>query len=67
MTPARKAALQWLHDQGEVARLDHAFCTPAMLRQMDRDEQVQFRTKRPWGVIWSLTDKGRRDLHEAGK
>ena len=65
MTRARKKALQWLHDQGEVKRLDHQFCTPAMLGLMERDGQAKWRSVSPWGVLWSLTDKGRQDLHEA--
>jgi hypothetical protein len=72
MTPARKAALQWFMDRGEVTGgewADAAPCSFEMKRRMLVDGQLEYR----WGkirehrVILSLTDKGRRDLHEAGR
>ena len=63
MTPARKAALQWFHDRGEVERFDARSPSIEMRRAMVRDGQLQWR--QPGNPLWSLTDKGRRDLHKA--
>ena len=60
-TPARKAALQWFHDRGEVKGIRGAPFGPEMLRLMEKDGQVECR--QPGNPIWSLTDKGRRALH----
>ena len=66
MSPKRIAALQWFFERGEVAWFDVSAPTDAMRRAMMRDGQVQSRSQgnlRP--LLFSLTDKGRRDLHEA--
>lgn len=65
MTPARKAALQWFHDRGEVRSIREAPFGPEMLMRMERDGQVQWR--QPSKPIWSLTDLGRRMLHGDSK
>jgi hypothetical protein len=65
MTPARKAALEWFYDRGAVpAPYSSHEGRPSdpMFQRMLRSEQV---TMTPEG--WTLTDKGRRDLHEAGR
>jgi hypothetical protein len=64
MTPARKAALQWFYDRGAVpAPLGREGApTVYLFSLMKRDMQV---CQTPEG--WTLTDKGRRDLHEAGR
>jgi hypothetical protein len=63
MTPARKAALQWFHDRGEVRGYDLWKCDDApsgmMVKRMQDDGQLQ----RISGKGFSLTDKGRRMLH----
>lgn len=67
MTPARKAALQWFHDRGEVTPYKwastHGAPSRRMVEMMTRDNQLVSRN----GLFMSLTDKGRRDLHEAGE
>ncbi|WP_420013943.1 hypothetical protein [Tateyamaria sp.] len=69
MTPKRKAALQWMHDQGEVSSreaVEHLSWT--MILRMDSDDQMKSRkVDDRLYQLFSLTDKGRRDLHEAGK
>ena len=64
MTPARKAALQWFHDKGEVDLSKHPQGRPtgSMIWAMLREEQLQWRSGSP-NPVWSLTDKGRRMLH----
>ncbi len=72
MTPKRKAALQWFHDQGEI------LCSQAhdskdgpstrLIRLMLDDMQLlAFQKGRGRNrVYWfTLTDMGRRELHEA--
>lgn len=61
MTFARKAALQWIHDRGEVTGFRDAPFAAAMVMLMERDGQVQW--SNPGKPVWSLTDKGRRMLH----
>ncbi len=64
MTPARKKALQWIHDRGEVRSIREAPITAQMLLMMERDGQVQWRSVSPWrSHLLSLTDKGRRILN----
>lgn len=67
MTPKRKAALQWFYDRGEtrLSRLNEGQPSGSMILAMQRDGQLQWRAR--GAPIWSLTDKGRRDLHEAGQ
>ena len=71
MTPARKAALQWFHDRGEVslmvAQTASGGTTSDMRKKMMRDGQLERRRSRLHGWVYTLTDKGRRDLHEAGR
>jgi len=69
MTPARKRALQWVHDQGEAQWFpigDKNAPSRAMRKRMVRDGQLTSYAKAPDLIVWwRLTDKGRRDLHEA--
>ncbi len=71
MTPNRKVALQWFHDQGEIACLeahnrDDAPDTTFILRMLT-DRQLQA-TEHGFGTSkemrFSLTDAGRLALHE---
>ena len=65
MTPARKSALQWFHDRGEIALHEHRKDAPptgSMILAMMREGQLQWRSGSP-DPLWSLTDKGRRMLH----
>ena len=65
-TPARKAALQWFHDRGEVAwfRLDEKPPSSVMRTRLLRDGLIDARRQGDWKpMLWSLTDKGRRALH----
>ncbi len=61
-SPKRQAALQFIYDRGavlkELARPDAP--SADMLRRMREDEQAKCTDEG-----WTLTDKGRRDLHEA--
>lgn len=61
MTPARKRALQWFHDRGEVRGLWDYDGAPSavMVSKMRQDGQL---IGGP-GRAYSLTDKGRRALH----
>ena len=61
VTSARKAALAWFHERGEVSSFRGAPFGPEMLMRMEREGQVDWR--QPGKPIWSLTDKGRRMLH----
>ncbi len=71
MTPARIKALQWLHDRGETQDLAsnpiEGMPTWRMIRRMLSEGQAEgivcYRQRKP--TIHRLTDKGRRDLHEA--
>ena len=66
MTPARKAALQWFHDRGEVAWFAAAENPPSdiMRRRLLGDGLIAKRSQGNWKpILWSLTDKGRRALH----
>ena len=66
MTPARKAALQWFHDRGEVAwfRRDENPPSSVMRTRLLRDGLIDARRQGDWKpMLWSLTDKGRRALH----
>ena len=70
MTRKRIAALQWFYDRGEVSGGDFdipSAPSPAMVGGMLKDEQLEtFVSISKSGVIqYRLTDKGRRDLHEA--
>lgn len=65
MTPKRKQALQWFHDQGEIeCRKAHkeAPFTIHMTRRMLHDLQIRADDRRG---IWyfTVTDKGRRMLN----
>ena len=64
-TKARIAALQWFHDRGEIQLAEGHPFTSNMIALMMRDGQLQWHN--PGNPIWSLTDKGRQDLHEATK
>lgn len=66
MTPARRKALQWFHDRGEV----QSYCwghsdapSVEMIRRMVDDGQIGRRDISLWNRIYTLTDKGRRMLH----
>ena len=65
-TKARIAALQWFHDRGDVDPPLHVlqpeWLTERMLRSLIRKGQLGITNSG-----WSLTDKGRQDLHEATK
>ena len=70
MTPARKAALQWFHDRGEVKwfRYDEVPPTDLMRKRMLADGQLEKISQGDWKpYIWRLTDKGRRMLHGDAK
>ena len=68
MTPKRKAALQWFHDRGEIGWFDATSPSNKMRKAMMADGQLQKRVGNSIPlVMYSLTDKGRRDLHEAGR
>lgn len=60
MTPARKAALQWFHDRGEVEEFKDIDPPPtySMMRAMIKSGQLVER-----GRGLTLTDAGRRALH----
>lgn len=62
----RIAALQWFHDRGEVSSPLYEGSPPTerMMDAMKRDEQLD-ELRLSGRYVWSLTDKGRRDLHEA--
>lgn len=62
-TKARIAALQWFHDRGKVRSFDRNAPSSAMCERMVKDGQLAVSGR--W--VWSLTDKGRQDLHEATK
>ena len=69
MTPARKAALQWFFDLGEVGpseMADPSAPTYAMHQRMAAHGQIEgfFGATE---IKFRLTDKGRRDLHEAAE
>ena len=61
MTPARKAALQWFHDRGEVREVWSENDAPSdvMVRMMLADETLRWTARNGY----FLTDKGRRALH----
>jgi len=66
MTPARKYALQWFHDRGEVGwfKLSENPPSDAMKKRMINDDQLEKRNNgnmRP--ITFVLTDKGRRALN----
>ncbi len=66
MTPARKAALQWFHDRGEVGWFHIADSPPSsgMRKRLLTEGLVQERRQGDWKpILFSLTDKGRRALH----
>ena len=65
MTPARKAALQWFHDRGEVSSYYSSENAPSdiMVARMQADGQLQHKIGKYRRKIFSLTDKGRRMLH----
>ena len=61
MTPARKAALQWFHDRGEIK---HPWDQPGspsyrIIMIMVQEAQIDWTAKGGY----ALTDKGRRMLH----
>ncbi len=66
MTPARRKALQWFYDRGEVAwfRFDEYPPSQQMCRAMIASGQLQKTSQDNFGpIVYSLTDKGRRALH----
>jgi hypothetical protein len=69
MTPARRAALQWFHDRGEVAWVDRAAMGPShisyfVFKRMQTDGLLDGRDPGCGGpFLYSLTDKGRRMLN----
>lgn len=68
MTRKRIEALQWFHDRGEVTGAQFAAAfhpTREMAWRMDRDGQLKAERHPEHYWIYSLTDKGRQDLHEA--
>ena len=71
MTPARKAALQWFHDRGEVKNPRREVGAPSMkmIDAMVADLQLgRYVTKYGFGhPFYKLTDKGRRMLHGDSK
>lgn len=73
MTPARKAALQFFHDRGEVSVFDicmgefRVFLKANMINGMVKDGQLIWINHESSAWTYSLTDAGRRALHEAGK
>ena len=67
MTPKRKQALQFFHDRGEVGWFAKGDPSRAMLKAMMADGQLQKHNNGEMRLItYSLTDKGRKDLHEVG-
>jgi len=70
MTPARKAALEWFHEIGEAnwrQVADGRACGPLTYRLSNliaKDSHLELDDG--WNKF-SLTDKGRRDLHESGR
>lgn len=62
MTPARKAALQWIHDRGEAKGFVMSENPPSatMMKRMMNGGQLQ---RRGIGYAYTLTDKGRRALN----
>lgn len=66
-TKARIAALQWFHDRGETSR-GEGMPSFTMIGRMFDDLQLKWRPHRKHvHGLYSLTDKGRKDLHEATK
>ncbi len=65
MTPARRKALQWFHDRGEVCDLWSVMDRPSMgiIDQMLEDGQLDFHWRSGGSSVHALTDKGRRMLH----
>lgn len=66
MTPKRKQALQYIHDRGEVISFGVRDGSPSrrMIDMLVADGLVS-RGSNSWGPIpYTLTDKGRRALHE---
>ena len=64
-TKARVSALQWFHDRGEVKDSeDNGGPTLSMIVRMIVDRQLQY-SMEDGTPVHSLTDKGRKDLHEA--
>ncbi len=66
MTPARKAALQWFHDRGEVCiglLPVNVGPSDAIVAKMFKDGQLACRVGKYRRRYLSLTDKGRRMLH----
>ena len=69
MTPKRIQALQWFHDRGEVQNHETWETGPMtihLIRRMLAEGQLKARLRiRKKDCMYSLTNKGRRDLHEA--
>jgi DNA-binding transcriptional regulator PaaX len=67
VTPARKAALQWFHDRGEVRLTQEGRFgdepTSNMVSRMMNEGLLERRALSPWDGVYSLTDAGRRALH----
>lgn len=62
MTPARKAALQWFHERGEVEHVDGEGPTLLMIIRMICEDHLQYRKDRD-RLFHTLTDAGRRALN----
>lgn len=63
MTPKRKSALQWFHDQGEIAVHDTVDKLSSIMIQRLLSENI-INTYITRNVsVYSLTDKGRRMLN----
>lgn len=68
LTPARKRALQKIHDSGDLSVNQAATMvgydfTKKMWDSMWKDGQIEI-DKSPGSVKFHLTDKGRRDLND---
>lgn len=66
MTPARKYALQWFHDRGDVGWFKLADNPPSnlMMDRMIKDGHLlKINNGTMKAITYSLTDAGRRALH----
>ena len=64
MTPARKKALEWFFDRGEVRIFDRSAPSFRMRQQMVRDGHLASMGYENMNVIgYTLTDAGRRALN----
>lgn len=68
MTPARKKALQFFHERGEVcvaAWEPERPTSPMVTRLMSAGELQEYEGPHPGAIMQCLTDLGRQRLHEA--